>query len=188
MRTVTKYYTWLTTVIVFFTVGIFAQTEESDLFERTELETRANLYSEMRARLVAALPALPEKATPEQIDAHRKALLKAVREERKDAKQGDIITPNARAALTNIINRNYQGQDLVELRKVIIEAENKSVPVKVNAEYPASQEKLEMPPKLLLALPELPEILQYRFVGKDMLIVDRESNLIIDFAPDVVPI
>jgi len=33
----------------------------------------------------------------------------------------------------------------------------------------------------------LPQEVRYRFVGKNMLLVDRENNLIIDYMMDVLP-
>jgi len=33
----------------------------------------------------------------------------------------------------------------------------------------------------------LPKEVRYRFVGRNMLLVDRESNVIIDYMPDALP-
>jgi hypothetical protein len=45
---------------------------------------------------------------------------------------------------------------------------------------------MEMPPQLLLALPQLPDELQYRFVGEHLLLVDKESGLILDFMTNAI--
>ena len=66
-------------------------------------------------------------------------------------------------------------------------AENKDVPVKVNVVYPDSKEQLEMPPALLLNLPQLPKQLRYRFVGTNLLLLDRENGLIIDYLTNALP-
>ena len=190
MRSVTKHYILLVLPVLtsLLTITHTAQTEGDYALIKAEFEGRAKNYAELRERLEAGLPVVAADATPEQIDAHRRALAKAIREARKGAKQGDLLMPETAMAISGIIVREIKDQAaLADLRKAVVEAENDGVPVKVNAEYPASEELLEMPPKLLLALPELPEILRYRFVGKNMLIVDRESGLIIDFAADVIP-
>jgi hypothetical protein len=44
-----------------------------------------------------------------------------------------------------------------------------------------------MPPALLLALPKLPKQLHYRFVGRSMLLLDKEARLIVDFMPQALP-
>jgi signal transduction protein with GAF and PtsI domain len=73
------------------------------------------------------------------------------------------------------------------LRETVFEAETKGVLIKVNAAYPEAKELVEMPPSLLLALPQLPKQVRYRFVGTNLLLVDRENNLIIDYMPKAVP-
>ena len=44
-----------------------------------------------------------------------------------------------------------------------------------------------MPPKLLLQLPPLPKNVEYRFVGKTLILYDSLSNLIIDYLPGAAP-
>jgi len=53
--------------------------------------------------------------------------------------------------------------------------------------YPEAAELLEMPPTLLLALPPLPKQLRYRFVGTNLLLVDRENHLIVDHMANALP-
>jgi hypothetical protein len=57
----------------------------------------------------------------------------------------------------------------------------------VNAVYPEKSELLEMPPSLLLVLPQLPKQVRYRFVGTNLLLVDRENHLIIDYMANALP-
>ena len=44
--------------------------------------------------------------------------------------------------------------------------------------------------KLLIPvnLPRLPDGLEYRFMGRDLVLRDQASNLIIDFVPGAVPV
>lgn len=133
------------------------------------------------------MPALSKKATPEQIEAHKTALLKAVQTDRQGVKQGNIFTVEHSNAIREIVKQEFQGAKKAKLRNAVFEAENKAVPVRVNVAYPASQEQLEMPPALLLALPELPKQLRYRFVGQNLLLVDRENFLIVDFMTNALP-
>jgi hypothetical protein len=44
-----------------------------------------------------------------------------------------------------------------------------------------------MSPTLLLALPQLPKQVRYRFVGTNLLIVDRENHLIVDYMTNPLP-
>ncbi len=44
-----------------------------------------------------------------------------------------------------------------------------------------------MPPTILLNLPQLPPEVKYRFVGRNMLLVDRDTNLILDYMTNALP-
>ena len=153
----------------------------------SEFEKRAKDYSQLRERLERELPKLPKQASPEQIETHKAKLLKSVQTARAGARQGDIFTPDAIALIRGVIKTQFQGRDRAELRKSVFEAETQGVPIKVNAAYPESKELIEMPPSLLLALPQLPKQLRYRFVGTSMLLVDRENNLIVDYMTNALP-
>ena len=152
-----------------------------------EFETRAKNYAQLRERIEGGLPKLPKKATPEQIEAHKAALLKSVQAARVGAKRGDVFTVGASEMIRGLLKAEFKGRDRRELRSAVFEGETKGVPVKVNAAYPESKELIEMPPSLLLALPQLPKQVRYRFVGTNLLLVDRESNLIIDYMTNALP-
>jgi hypothetical protein len=144
-------------------------------------------YVKLREDLDNRLPKLPKKATPEQIEAHKTALLRSVQQARAGARQGYIFTPAASELIRAVIKTEFKGRDRRELRSAVFEAETKGVPVRVNAAYPEAKELVEMPPSLLLALPQLPKQLRYRFVGTNLLLVDRENNLIVDHMPRALP-
>jgi hypothetical protein len=44
-----------------------------------------------------------------------------------------------------------------------------------------------MPATLLLMLPTLPEEVEFRFVGKHLLLRDTSANIILDYILDVAP-
>ena len=185
------------TALIFFIFGsvsiaqesaaLSAKTVSDDAAILADFKSRVVGYTENRETIESELPALPKEASAEAIAAHKAALLKKVLVARKGAVRGQIFTPQAEKAIRAIIATHYSGRDSTELRKEVAEAENKTVPVKVNAVYPESAELLEMPAKLLLALPELPKQVRYRFVGNNLLLVDRESHLIVDYMTNALP-
>jgi hypothetical protein len=152
-----------------------------------DFEKRSKDYSNMRESLETELPKLPKDATPEQIEAHKAAFMKAVQNSRRAAKHGEIFTPDAARVIRAIIAGEYRGKDRAELRKMVMDAEVKTVPLKINFPYPEETEQLEMPPALLLKLPQLPKQLRYRFVGQNLLLVDRENGLIVDYMSNALP-
>lgn len=153
-----------------------------------EFEKRVKAYVKMREQLEGKMPKLSNEAKPEEIEAHKKQFQERVRAARASAKPGEMFTPEAAALIRKMIKDEYKGRERVELRDTVLrEAENKAVPLRVNYPYPESQELLEMPPTLLLRLPQLPKQIRYRFVGNNLLLVDRENGLIIDFMAKALP-
>ena len=151
-------------------------------------EKRVKEYVKLRERLEGKMPKLSKDATPEQIEAHKTAFQARVRAARAGAKPGQMFRPDIAGFIRATVKDEFKGRERQELRKdVLVEAENKAVPLRVNYPYPESQELLEMPPTLLLRLPQLPKQVKYRFVGRNMLLVDRENALILDYMPDALP-
>jgi hypothetical protein len=57
----------------------------------------------------------------------------------------------------------------------------------VNDEYPKSIPLATVPPKLLAALPPLPHGLEYRFVGRRLILHDTLTNLVVDILENAIP-
>lgn len=151
-------------------------------------EQRAKAYAKMREQLEAQLPKLSKEAKPEEIETHKKQFQERVRAARMGAKQGEVFTPEAATFIRAIIKDEFKGKDRIELRDTVLrESENKAVPLRVNYPYPESQELLEMPATLLMRLPQLPKQVRYRFVGPNLLLVDRENGLIVDYMTKALP-
>jgi len=150
-------------------------------------EARVKEYVAMRERTEEGLPKLPKDATPEQIEAHKVAFQEAVRAARARAKQGDIFAPEVAGHIREFIKSETKPKEKQEVRETVLESEVKGVPLRVNYPYPETEELIEMPPALLLKLPQLPKQVRYRYVGRSLLLVDRENGLIVDFMTDALP-
>ena len=151
-------------------------------------EKRAKEYAKMREQLEEQMPKLSKEAKPEEIETHKKQFQERVRAARTGAKQGDVFTPEATIFIRAIIKDEFKGKERIEFRDTVLrEADTKAVPLRVNYPYPESQELLEMPATLLMRLPQLPKQLRYRFVGPNLLLVDRENGLIVDYMTKALP-
>jgi len=151
-------------------------------------EKRVKEYARMREQQEEKMPKLSKEAKPEEIESHKKQFQERVRAARAGAKHGEMFTPDAIALIRAMIKDEFKGRERVELRDTVLrEADTKAVPLRVNYPYPESQELLEMPATLLLRLPQLPKQVRYRFVGPNLLLVDRENGLIIDFMTKALP-
>ena len=150
-------------------------------------------YLEDRRKAREELPKLKDKAEPEDVTAYAKGLADNIRERRRGAKQGDVFTPRLARAFKRIFARELarSGHD----RKVVLTEgnptgdEERYTPPKVvvNGQYIPAAPLSTVPPTLLLALPTLPEEVEYRFVGRSLILRDSVANLIIDFIPNAVP-
>ena len=150
-------------------------------------EKQVKDYVELRNKARDNAPKLSKDSTPEQIHAYRTALEQSLRSARKGAKRGEFFRPETAKYIRHILKIEFQGKDRQELREKIFETEVQGVVLRVNQPYAENAEFSEMPATLLAKLPQVPKEVRYRFVGRNMLLVDRESNVIIDFMPDALP-
>ena len=151
-------------------------------------EKRVKGYATMREQIEERMPKLSQEAKPEEIQTHKKQFQERVRTARAGARQGEMFTPDAAGLIRRMIKEEFKGKERIEFRDTVLrEADTKAVPLRVNYPYPESQELLEMPATLLLRLPQLPKQVRYRFVGRNLLLVDRENGLIVDFMTNALP-
>lgn len=160
---------------------------EKDRATVVAFRERVKDYAKLRESIEARMPKLPKESTPEQIQAHKTEFEERVRAARAEAKPGELFTPDIANFIRTTIKAEYKGTERKELRETVLEADTKRVPMRVNYPYPETDEFVEMPPTLLLKLPALPKQLRYRFVGRNLLLVDRENGLIVDYMLDALP-
>ena len=150
-------------------------------------EKRANEYAAQRSQIESRLPKLSKSASIEEIATHKLTLQNAIQKARASNKAGEIFTPESATLIRKMIKNEFKGWEGSEIRTTVLEAETKGVPVKINVPYPESAELVEMSPTLLLSLPQLPKPLRYRFVGRNLVIMDRDNALIIDYMTSALP-
>jgi ABC-type transporter MlaC component len=149
---------------------------------------RVKEYVNLRSAVKAKVPKLSKDSTPEQIQAAESAFVAALRTARAGAKPGDLFTPEIAQYIRTTLKTEVGPNEKKEIRKVVLEKEtNIPVALKVNHPYPDQKEFVEMPATLLLKLPQLPKEVKYRYVNRNLLLVDTDSNLIIDFMLDALP-
>lgn len=144
----------------------------------------ADRYVELRHRVEATLPALRLTNDPAEILGREAAIGTDVRAARPSAMQGDVFTPavteNVRAVVTADLTRR-SASDRANLMGDV-----PPMDPRVNELYPTNEALATFPPLLLQALPRLPDDLEYRFMGRDLIIRDARTNLIVDYLRDVM--
>ncbi len=73
-------------------------------------------------------------------------------------------------------------------RKALIVELPKGIKIGVNTIYPTTLPLATFPANLLEKLPKLPPELEYRIVGRDLILRDTTGNVIVDVMPNVFPI
>lgn len=144
-------------------------------------------YLEQRNAIKKKLKPLSKDATPEQIDVYQKSFVSQLQAMRAGTTQGYIYRPQFAEYVRSVIQTEFPPKDKAEIKAVILEADTKGVPLKVNHPYPETKEFSQIPPKLLLKLPQLPKEVKYRFTGRHLLLVDSDNSLIVDYALNVLP-
>jgi ABC-type transporter MlaC component len=150
-------------------------------------ERRVKQYVKLRDRVKGRLPKLSKESTPEQIAAHEKAAVDALRVARAGAKPGDLFTKDIADYIRTTLKTEFKGTDEKEIRKVILDDETKPVALRVNYPYPEANAFTEMTATVLLKLPQLPKQVKYRYVRRNLFLVDSDNNLIVDYMIDALP-
>jgi hypothetical protein len=132
------------------------------------------------------VPSLKETSDPAKVSGREQALGEAIRRLRADAKPGDIFAPEAAAAITKLIADDFKQRSPATQRAVLEEVPTE-VPPKINDSYPTTMPLATVPPVLLMKLPTLPPELEYRFLGRHLILRDIKGNLIVDFIDNIVP-
>ena len=146
---------------------------------------RVNEYAALQKKVDDGLPKLSGKSDPSKIEAHQAAMAGRIKIAREAAKRGDIFG-SAEPVLMTVIREDANLRSLREARAAMEEVP-KFDPPAVNTAYPEKAALATVPPLLLDALPRLPEGLEYRFMGNDLILRDTKANLIADFINNAAP-
>jgi hypothetical protein len=165
--------------------GVAGAGQGSDPVSHTFLQ-RVDGYVALHRRLEAPLP--PQEVTSDVglLFASRLALAAAIRAERADARQGEIFTPAVAEYFRIAIAEALREHGIYDLLATVEEENVVHVPAQVNGAYPAGRPISTMPPCVLAVLPALPEELEYRFVGADLILWDAHAGLIVDFVTGAI--
>src|SRR5207342_3557637 len=117
--------------------------------------------------------------SPAQNDARRRALAQGIRAARNDAKPGDIFGTAGRL-FRGMIQQDARERSVRDSYAAMQEVP-RDYPPRVNLDYPERAALATVPPLILKRLPPLPDGIEYRFMGRDLILRDATANLIMDF-------
>ena len=146
-------------------------------------------YMNVRAAIERDLPRLEISGDASRIHAAVAARAEAIRRARAGARQGALFNAGVAVVFRARIQQIFAGRpDAVAdlLDEMQEDGEPWSRPV-VNGPF-SWRTAVGTPPSIVAALPPLPDDLQYRFVGADLVLVDVDANLVLDILPDALPL
>lgn len=145
-------------------------------------------YATLHRRLAQGLPRLAADASPEAVHAREVAFENLIAGERRTNARGDLFVAPIQPVIRRVATQMLTGPDGPSLVDTITEeSTERRRGVRINARYPDDIPLSSMPAQLLNALPPLPEELEYRFVGRDLILLDTKARLIADVMPGVLP-
>ena len=152
-----------------------------------EFTAQVKAYAALHAKFEATLPKLPKEATPRQIDFNQRELGRLIQQARAKAKQGDIFTPTMQAYVRTQLVKVFSGPEGAARLASVMDENPVGTKVVVNNRYPDKIPLSTMPPEVLQVLPKMPEELEYRFVGDNLVILDPHAHIIVDYVPAALP-
>jgi hypothetical protein len=154
-----------------------------------DFHKRLNNYAKLRKRAQAGLPNLKSETSAANVKQYQQSLAQNIRAERPAAKAGDIFTPSISQLFRELIAAPIRGDSGDKIRASLRHAEPvHELRVQINQEYPQTSAMQSTPPTLLSNLPKLPPDLEYRIVGRGLILLDTKANLIVDLLPYALPI
>jgi hypothetical protein len=154
-----------------------------------DFKARIDKYVEIRKKADDSAPPLKKTDDAAEIKTAQLALGERIGAARAGVKPGEIFTPEIAALFRRLIHPETKDPDTKALLKEKKDQPKPgAVPLwKVGMPYPEKEPLATMPPEVLERLPKLPADIEYRFVGKHLILRDVRANTIIDFATNVIP-
>jgi hypothetical protein len=147
---------------------------------------RLDEYLALQRKAAGTVPALKETDDAAKLTAREQAIGEAVRKARPQAKAGDIFGDEVTARIRDVIRKDWARRSAAD-RAGLAEDMPPGAVADINATYPSTLPLATFPASLLAALPPLPEEIEYRFVGRHLILRDVKANIIIDVLRNVLP-
>jgi hypothetical protein len=150
-----------------------------------DFKARVDKYVELRKKADDSAPPLKKTEDPGEIREAQQALVERIGAARAGVKRGDIFTPQVSALFRRLLRPELKEPGT----KASIKDDDpdpNTIPFKVNGPYPDEEPLSTVPPNVLATLPQLPKDIDYRFVGKHLILRDVRASMIIDYLPNAI--
>jgi hypothetical protein len=144
-----------------------------------DFSARVWSYSELRSTLEKGLPPLTVTDSPTEIRRAVHALAERIRVARAGAQQGEIFTPTISVEFRRVLLLEMNANTWA----AIMDDKPGEFSNQINGTYPEERPLSTVPPNVLAVLPRLPDDIQYRFVGRHLILLDTRASVILDRIP-----
>jgi hypothetical protein len=186
-----RYVTKLAVLLVFCGSAMMsAQTTatglDKDAQALQDFNNRIQQYMKIHHQADVRVPHIKPTHSAKKILDRRHAFAAEIIKERGEKGEGNIFTSEIDAYFDRLIHSAYQANTagIEATLECICPVHEEGL--KPNDGYPEGAELTPMPATILLHVPELPPELEYRIINKDLIIRDREANLIVDILRNAV--
>lgn len=143
-------------------------------------------YMKVHNEAEGKVPSLKRTDDPVEISGREKALAEMIMTLRAGAQEGVVFGPEVEKHFRTVIQEDFAKRSHAD-RVALVHELPKGVKVSVNTVYPTTIPLLTFPAALLQKLPDLPPELEYRIVGRHLILRDVKANLIVDVLRDAIP-
>jgi hypothetical protein len=144
-----------------------------------DFSARVRDYAKLRSELEKGLPPLTVTDDPTELRSAVRALAKRIRVARAGAKQGDMFTPTVSVEFRKVLILEMDANTWA----AIMDDNPGQFSSRINDTYPEDKPLSTVPSNILTVLPRLPDDIQYRFLGRHLILLDTRANVILDRIP-----
>jgi hypothetical protein len=144
-------------------------------------------YVDLQKRLKNEVPTLRVAMEAAEISRASDILATSVQRSRRNARPGDIFNADVTKLITQRVRAELEGVNIKRFLAAITDEPTLSDRPNIHKRYPAASSMATTPTRVLAVLPAIPEALEYRFVGRALVLRDRDAAMIIDYIADVLP-
>jgi hypothetical protein len=164
-------------IIPDFRVHIVGVADDAAVFD-----AKIDRYFALRSRLELGLPAVVVTTDVAQIKRGTLSLAHAIRRARPGAVEGDFFSAatglEMRRALAIVVD--------ADTWILIMDDNPGSFRSPIDGPYPDGKKHAMMPGTVLARLPQLPDDIEFRFIGPHLILYDVRANTIIDRLPNAI--
>jgi len=154
-----------------------------------DFDRRLTQYVRLHRRLERTLPPVPLFKNFEDVPMAVDELHAALVDARPLAQEGGLFTPAVADVVTRRLERAVTATGLTPAAALLAmkQGYQRAIPdLRVNDRFTGVRH-VHVWPALLAVLPTLPHELVYRFVGRDLVVVDLHADLVVDILRDALP-